>query len=68
MFVSKGPQYSSSSQKECVVTVAKPVENPLVEEAPDFSHKTCKDYREEVIGETQKGEEDGLEQCTFPSL
>ena len=33
----------------------------------DFTYKPCKGYREVVIGETQKGEEDGLAPCTFPA-
>jgi len=35
--------------------------------APDFAHNPCKGHREEEIGETQKGEEDGLVPCTFPA-
>ncbi len=34
--------------------------------APDFTHYPCKDHRETVIEESQKGEETGLAPCTFP--
>ncbi len=44
------------------------VESPPVEVTPDFTRKSCKDYRQEVIGETHKGEEDGLVPCTFSAL
>jgi hypothetical protein len=58
MFISQGIQFF-------IVWWEQPVETSPAEVAPDFAHKPCKDYRETVIGETQKGEEDGLEPCNF---
>ena len=47
--------------------VAKPVENPPTETAPDFAYEPCKGLKEAVIGESQKEEETGLTLFTFPA-
>jgi hypothetical protein len=47
--------------------VAKPVENPPAEVAPDFTYEPYKGLKEAVTGESQKEEEAGLALCTFPA-